>query len=234
MEPRGWSETDTETFVRYGDAVVPERERQMDAICALVPEDPGVVVELSCGEGRLAERLLERSATVRVCALDASPAMLARAARRLRRFGDRQEVHRFELADRAWRTTWRGCGAVVSSLAVHHLDDPGKRRLYADVLAMLRPAGALVVADLVQPASPAALRWAERQWDRAVREASAEAHVAFLRSCWNAFTPGNEDPSDMMAPLAHHLRWLAEAGFVGVDVVWMAAAHAVYVGYRPT
>ena len=233
MEPQGWSEDSSQTFIRFGEFFVPSRELQMEAICALLPEGPGVVLELSCGEGLLSGRILERFPAAHVCAMDASPAMLERAAARLRRFGARQEVRAFDLAAPDWRAEWRGCGAVVSSLAIHHLDDDGKRRLYADVLAMLRPGGAFVVADLVQPNSPAALGWAEREWDRAVGERSAEAHEAFRRTGWNSFAPGNEDPTDIMAPIADHLRWLAEAGFAGVDVVWAAAGHAVYCGVGP-
>jgi tRNA (cmo5U34)-methyltransferase len=234
VEPQGWSEDNSKTFIRLGEFLVPSRELQMEAICALLPDAAGLVIELSCGEGLLSERILELLPAAHVCAMDASPAMLEHAAARLRRFGDRQEVRAFDLAASDWRAERRGCGAVVSSLTVHHLDDPGKRRLYADVLAMLRAGGVFVVADLVLPNSPAALRWAEREWDRAVRERSAEAHAAFVRARWNSFAPGNnEDPTDIMAPIADHLRWLAEAGFVGIDVVWAAAGHAVYCGSKP-
>jgi tRNA (cmo5U34)-methyltransferase len=236
----GWGDADSETFIRFGDVLVPDREAQWDAICALVPESPGLIAELSCGEGLLAERLLEKFPTSRVVALDASGVMLERAAARLNRFGERQEVRRFEIADDDWRPAWQGaCGAVVSSLAVHHLDDPGKRRLYADVLRMLRPGGALVIADVIQPASEVAARLAADEWNRAVREQSLRrfgdlsGYEFFSSSGWNSFVPGNEDPMDMMSTLADHLRWLEAAGYVGVDVVWARAGHAVYAGFRP-
>jgi tRNA (cmo5U34)-methyltransferase len=237
----GWTDANSEMFVRLGDVFVPDRDTQLDAICALVPESPNLIVELSCGEGLLAERLLERFSASRLIALDASPAMVTRAAARLAPFRNRQEVRTFEIADGAWRSEWSGvCDAVVSSLAVHHLDDPGKRRLYGDVLRMLRPGGALVIADLIQPASRAAGRLAAAEWDRAVRERSLarsgdlSAHDAFVSSGWNSFEPGNDDLTDMMSPLAHHLRWLEAAGYEGVDAVWVKAGHAVYAGWRPT
>lgn len=240
MGDRGWDDADSERFVEFADVFVPEREAQWDAIGALVPESPELIVELSCGEGLLAERLLERFPTSRLIALDASAVMLDRSATRLARFGDRGEVRRFEIADAGWRSEWQGaCGAVVSSLAVHHLDDPGKRRLYADVLRMLRPGGALVIADVVQPLSPAAVRLAAAEWDAAVRQQSLarfgdlSGHDAFVAAGWNSFESGNEDPMDMMSPLADHLRWLREAGYAEMDVVWVRAGHAVYAGWRP-
>lgn len=239
MSDAGWGDAESETFLRLGDVLVPDRQMQADMICALVPEAPSLILELSCGEGLLAERLLDTFPTSRLVALDASSVMLEHAAVRLARFGDRQEVRRFQIEDSGWRSEWRGtCGAVVSSLAVHHLDDPGKRRLYADVLQMLRPGGALVIADVIQPASAAAVRLAAAEWDRAVREQSLarfgdpSGYEAFVSSDWNSFQPGSEDPMDMMSPLADHLRWLEAAGYVGVDAVWVRAGHAVYAGWR--
>lgn len=240
MGESGWIDASSEAFIRFGDVFVPDREVQWDAICALVPESPGLILELSCGEGLLAERLLKAFPTSRLIALDVSPVMLEHAAARLAPFGDRQEVRQFEIADFAWRSEWQAvCGAVVSSLAVHHLDDPGKQRLYADVLPMLRPGGALVIADVIQPASEAATRLAATEWDRTVKEQSLErfgdlsGYQAFVSSGWNAFLPGNEDPMDMMSPLAAHLRWLDAAGYAEVDAVWARAGHAVYAGRRP-
>jgi tRNA (cmo5U34)-methyltransferase len=236
-----WSENSSERFIQLGEFLVPHRDVQLDAICAMVPEEPGLVVELSCGEGLLAERILERFPASRVRALDRSPAMLEAAARRLERFGDRQEVASFEIADTAWRSGLRDCAAVVSSLAVHHLDAAGKQRLYADVLAMLRPGGAFVTADVIEPASPAARRWAATTYDEAVRQRSLDrlgdlsAFDEFERLRWNLFQPGNDDDEmDHPATIARHLEWLGAAGYEGADVIWATAGHAVYVGFRPS
>lgn len=49
VEPQGWSEDSSQTFIRLGEFVVPSRELQMEAICALLPEDPGVVVWAAAG-----------------------------------------------------------------------------------------------------------------------------------------------------------------------------------------
>jgi len=46
---------------------------------------------------------------------------------------------------------------VVSALAVHHLDGPGKADLFARVAARLRPGGRFVLGDVVVPDDPADL-----------------------------------------------------------------------------
>jgi tRNA (cmo5U34)-methyltransferase len=40
---------------------------------------------------------------------------------------------------------------VVSALAVHHLDGPGKQDLFRRIAAVLEPGGAFVLADVVVP-----------------------------------------------------------------------------------
>jgi tRNA (cmo5U34)-methyltransferase len=47
---------------------------------------------------------------------------------------------------------------VVSALAVHHLDDAGKRDLFRRVAALLAPRGRFVLADVVRPGDPAEAR----------------------------------------------------------------------------
>jgi tRNA (cmo5U34)-methyltransferase len=44
---------------------------------------------------------------------------------------------------------------VVSALAVHHLDGPGKADLFRRVAAVLPPGGRFVLADVVVPEDPA-------------------------------------------------------------------------------
>ena len=44
---------------------------------------------------------------------------------------------------------------VVSALAVHHLDGPGKADLFQRVAAVLEPAGRFVLGDVVVPNDPA-------------------------------------------------------------------------------
>lgn len=241
MSEPGWSEQDSRHFLEYGEYLVPEREEQIDAICSLIPHPVGsrTILELACGAGVLARAILQRHPESEVCGLDGSPTMLGAAASELAAFGDRFRGVEFDLAATSWRGRWRDCWAVVSSLAIHHLDHPGKRQLFGDVRNMLAPGGAFVVADVVEPASPEARALAARKWDDAVRQRSSARRgdlalfVDFQDRGWNCFHSGNEDPDvDKPSGLVDQLLWLREAGFVGVEVVWAKAGHAVFGGYR--
>jgi tRNA (cmo5U34)-methyltransferase len=241
MNPQtGWNEDDSQEFIDHGRFFVPEREEQTATVLALIPEPgDGLLVDLCCGEGLLSAALLERFPRARVLAMDLSPTMLEKAHKTCAAHADRFETRPFDLADRSWRTFQEPVRAFVSSLAIHHLDGDGKRGLFHDLAAALAPGGALVIADLVLPATPASHALAAKAWDEAVRRRSLDLagslrpYEIFRDERWNLWADPAPDPIDQPSPLFDQLRWLAEAGLAGVDVHWLKAGHAVYGGVRP-
>jgi tRNA (cmo5U34)-methyltransferase len=237
--PERWTEHDSERFVDVGRFFVPDREAQIDVVCTLLEHVDrraplGRVLDLGCGEGVLCEAILTRFPRARVHGVDASAVMLRRAIARLAPFGERFQPVLAELGARDWRAAAQPASAVVSSLAVHHLDGPGKRSLFADVRRMLAPGGALVVADVMRPASEAGRLLAARQWDEAVRERTAgdaAAYEEFRTQGWNMYAAPEPDPVDKPSTLLEHLEWLQDAGFGQVDAYWMRAGHAIVGGF---
>jgi tRNA (cmo5U34)-methyltransferase len=238
-----WDETDSRGFLDHGRFFVPEREEQIAAVCALMP-DPGagLLVDLCCGEGLLSRALLERFPRATVHAYDGSEAMLAHVRQALEPFGSRVGTRQFDLADRSWRRfedSHLPVRGFVSSLAIHHLDGVEKRELFRDLFAALAPGGSLAIADLVQPQGVDAQRFAADCWEEAVRRRALELGgdlkplEVFRAERWNFYAEPEPDPFDKPSPLADQLGWLAEAGFVAVDVAWMKAGHAVFGGIRP-
>lgn len=234
-----WSEANSQQFIDYGRYFVPEREQQIAMLCKLVPPASGPLrlLELCCGEGLLAEALLEQLPQASLTGYDGSPTMLARAVQRLVRFGERFSPKHFDLAARDWRDGPAQYHAVLSSLAIHHLDAAGKQALYADVYQMLLPGGVFLIADLVLPVGVHALAVAADEWDAAVRQRAMEldgtlnAYDFFTREGWNYFR--YPDPMDMPSPLSDHLRWLEAAGYQDLNVFWVNAGHAIWGGRRP-
>jgi tRNA (cmo5U34)-methyltransferase len=237
-----WTEDSSRRFLDYGRYFVPEREHQMEIIRALIPagQSPFQIVELCCGEGLLAEALLEAYPAASLLGLDGSREMLDRAGQRLARFGGRFQGRQFDLADRSWRPAIRSARAAVSSLAIHHLTGEGKLELFRDVFAMLAPGGAFVVADIVEFSSPAGLRLAAEEWDEAVCRRSLEldgdtaGFEQFQRLEWNMYRYREPDDIDKPSTLLDQLKWLEMAGFEAVEVHWFRAGHAIFSGTRPS
>ena len=105
------------------------------------------ILELGIGTGETTRRVLELHPGAHLTGIDSSAAMLARAREafpaadlRVARLEDPLPEGPFDL--------------VVSTLAVHHLDSPGKADLFRRVAAVLRPGGRFVLADVVVPERP--------------------------------------------------------------------------------
>lgn len=236
----GWTEETSRLFIDYGRYFVPERDRQMSMIAALLSclEGPGLILELCCGEGLLAEVLLDCLPAVTVHGLDGSAEMRQRARERLARFGERFRCADFELASRSWRGPEFDIIAVVSSMAIHHLTGPQKQELFSDIYHMLDPGGALIIADIVEQKTDAGKRVAAEAWDRVVRRQSMEqdgdshAFDFFQREGWNTFWFLDPEDIDKPSPLYDQLVWLEQAGFAGIDVHWMLAGHAIFSAWK--
>jgi trans-aconitate 2-methyltransferase len=98
------------------------------------------VLDAGCGSGRVTEALAERLPNGRVVALDASPAMLEEARRRLARFGDRVE---FVRADLGQLLPIEGpVDAILSTATFHWV--PDHDALFRNLAAVIRPGGRLV------------------------------------------------------------------------------------------
>jgi tRNA (cmo5U34)-methyltransferase len=236
--PAAWELSDTELFSKYGDAFVPRRGEQIATVCDLLAEIPVPrVLDLCCGPGLLSEKYLSGGDDRTVTLLDGSAEMLALATDRLRRFGGRAGSVRADIGSRSWRQDI-GYGGVMSSLAIHHLDGPGKRELYRDIWHMLVPGGVFVMADLIEPASPKAREVAGNHWRDTVAAASAElfggdeALNAFEQAEWNYYRLTEPDPIDKPSSVAEHVDWLRAAGFTDVDLVWVLAGHAIFTATR--
>src|SRR5262245_42747154 len=236
----GWGEDNSRQFLDYGRYFVPERERQIGLIGDLIPPPPDgtLLVELCPGEGLLSRALLERFRECRMLALDGSPEMRERTRATCGAHADRLTVAAFDLAASDWRAFAEPPHAIVSSLAIHHLDGGGKRALFRDLAAALAPGGVLVIADIVRPPDAHGLAAAAQQWDEAVRaralalDGDLRAFEEFQRLKWNYFRDPDGDPIDKPSSLAEQLAWMGEAGLAGVDCHWLLAGHAIFSGRK--
>ena len=236
-EIEGWTEGDSRLFLENGVQYIPSRRVMIEALRDLMPANgggPRHVVELGAGDGTLAQAVLDRFPGCSYTALDGSETMLERLREALGGYGDRAAVRRFMLEDKRWRRELpRPLDAVLASLVLHHLSAEGKRELFRDVAMRLEAGGALLIADIVEPANDRARAVFAEQWNEAIVNQTGEEGLRFFRnSKWNYYELGAIDPYDKPSPLAAQLRWLEEAGFHEVDCFWMHAGHAVYGGYK--
>src|SRR5215469_6749066 len=158
-----WSEGDSEIFIDLAEMFVPGRIEQMNALLDLIPariDEQFTIVELAAGEGNLAQAILERFHACHYVALDGSEVMRQYMSEKLRQFQE-------------WRDNLpRPLRCVVSSLSVHHLFDEEKKQLFRELAEHLEPGGALLVADIIEPANQQIADLFAKQYDEIVRKQS--------------------------------------------------------------
>jgi tRNA (cmo5U34)-methyltransferase len=139
---------DPDTYMEMVLAEVPAyRELQREIARATAGPDVRRILDLGAGTGETAEAVLAVHPTAELVGIEESPAMLEHARRRLpgadllvSRLEDPLPEGPFDL--------------VVSALAIHHLDGPGKADLFSRVAAVLGPGGRAVIGDVVVPDDP--------------------------------------------------------------------------------
>lgn len=239
-----WSEDDSATFLDLAEIFVPGRGEQTNTLLQLIPartDEHFTVVELASGEGVLAQAILEKFPQCHYIALDGSATMREQLAQKLEQYSNRIEIRPFNLAEQAWRSTLPApLRCVLSSLCVHHLPDEGKQQLFHDMASQLEPGGALLLADVIEPATRQIADLFARQYDDIIRQQSLtirgdlSGYEQSLQQRWNYFLHDYHDPEsyDQPSRLSDQLVWLKVAGFSVVDCFWMQAGHAIYGGYR--
>jgi tRNA (cmo5U34)-methyltransferase len=140
---------DPQTYLAMVLEEVPAYEVFQDAMASATEgRNVGAILELGVGTGETSARVLALHPGALLVGLDESEGMLEvartrlpRADLRVRRFEDPLPEGPFDL--------------VVSALAVHHLDDPGKVDLFERVTEVLTVGGRFVLGDVVVPEDPA-------------------------------------------------------------------------------
>ncbi|WFE42373.1 class I SAM-dependent methyltransferase [Micromonospora sp. WMMD998] len=180
------------------------------------------VLDLGAGTGLLSLLLTAAIPGVRLTLVDGAPGMLAVATGHL---SARGVPHRTVHADLADPLPAGRYDAVVSALAIHHLDDDGKRALYRRSAAALAPGGVFVNAEQVAGPTPALDRRYDEVWTARITELGSDAEeIAASRERMR---------HDRPATVADQCRWLGEAGLTDVDCFFKEWRFAVFGGRAP-
>jgi tRNA (cmo5U34)-methyltransferase len=177
------------------------------------------VLDLGAGTGLMSAAVLARYPHAQLVLVDGAAEMLEQARANVRASSITTVV-----ADLREELPAGPFDAVVSALAIHHLEDADKRALFARVHAALRPGGAFVNAEHVAGPTP----WLEASYRRLWREACAAAGA---REGEIAAAVGRME-MDRSCDVATQLGWLDVAGFVDCDCFFKHLHFAVLAGWR--
>jgi SAM-dependent methyltransferase len=247
-----------ERWDRQQETSLPDREDRFTALIDAVADGTGrpdpLVLDLGCGPGSLAVRLLDRLPHATVIGIDADPVSLALAEAA---YSGRPGLRLIDLDLR--RPGWsarlgldRPADAAVSTTALHWLHEPELRAMYTELTAVLGPGGLLLNGDhfSMDPKQAPTLA----RLDRALREREDQRRFPGGHSeSWSAWWQAAEaDPllSDHVAErarrrveaghhgtestqLATHVEALVQAGFAEVGTLWQRGDNRLLCAVRP-
>jgi tRNA (cmo5U34)-methyltransferase len=217
---------------RENDRVRRDDERRvlMAELLPFAPGDEFTFVDLGAGTGAAARTVLDHYPAAHAILADYSPQMMAQGAVELEPYAGRYRYVEFDLSAAGdWPEGLpRQADAVISSLAVHHVNDERKQSLFAEIFAHLVPGGWYLNYDPVKPPDPVV----EEAWLRAGdrRDPSAE-HRRQHMTDEEKLRYANH--VRYMIPLEPQVGFLRAAGFEGVDVFWKELDFVIYGGRRP-
>ena len=203
--------TTAEHVHRYLDRAdeFPRRAEGESVLLDQVSRHARRILDLGTGDGRLLGLLRIDRPEMHGVGVDFSTLMLEAARNR---FADDDSI---ELVEHDLAEPLPPLGrfdAIVSSMAIHHLEHERKRSLYREVFDLLEPGGTF--ANFEHVASP-----------------THRLHVAFFAAIGERLE--NEDPSDRTLDVETQLVWLRELGFEDVDCYWKWLEMALLVGVKP-
>ncbi|MBI3953119.1 MAG: class I SAM-dependent methyltransferase [Chloroflexi bacterium] len=206
----------------------PSYRRVLQAMLWLLdmPADrPAHILELGVGTGNQTRLLLRQFPACRVTGYDVSPAMLARARRKLAPFRGRVKL---VVGDFGAGLAGGPYDAVLSANAIHHVPRPRLGALFQRLFELLRPGGQVVIAEPFWPGDEALgdLYWKARR--RALAAAGIE-----VRDHDRALARQSSHGGGHQVTVEEYLRRLRRAGFAEVDCPWRELGRGIVHGRRP-
>lgn len=113
---------------------------------------------------------------------------------------------------------------IISSLAIHHLEDADKIKLYKSIYKALNDGGLFINADQVEGKNLLFDSLYKYLWRETVSHSGLD-HEAIVQ----AF---ERTKLDKLSPLEDQLHWLQKAGFNEVDCIYKNLNFAVFGGYK--
>ncbi|MCJ8208532.1 class I SAM-dependent methyltransferase [Mucilaginibacter sp. RS28] len=184
-----------------------------------IPDDlqPKRILDLGCGTGNLTEAALKHYPNAEIHALDISADILNECRKRFEGHNNiyyhQQDFTRLDLPEGSF-------DLIISSIAIHHINDEDKARLYPKIYSLLKPNGIFVFADQTKGATDEIYQKHIGRWkEEAMKLGSTEAD-------WQLWMD-HQDAHDYHAPVGWHLKQLEGACFALTDVIWKNIMWAV-------
>jgi tRNA (cmo5U34)-methyltransferase len=200
---------------------------------------PGSFLELGCGTGYFTEVFFEVFPNIRGTLIDGSKEMLEMAKSRFVGNSANLEYKQYRFEDIDWKTVSPQYDIIISPLAIHHLVDDEKWKLFQSIYDRLTPGGWFILYDIFKPKDQLSFEVlefltcmdhqqrlkAELEVDFDLEELRVENIIANDRRIKKA-------EGDKEACLEDQKYHLAKAGFTTVTTIFQDARFAGTIAFK--
>ena len=186
---------------------IPHRTEGESVLLEEIPAGAKNILDIGAGNGRLLDLCLLKCKNAFGTALDFSQTMLDSLHDKYQS-NEKINIVEHDLND-PLPFEAESFDAVVSSFAIHHVDDNRKYRLYNEVWQVLQTGG--IFCNLEHVSSP-----------------TENLHKIFFEKLG-----AEEDSSNKLIDVETQLKWLREIGFEDVDCYWKWRELALIIGKKP-
>jgi tRNA (cmo5U34)-methyltransferase len=205
--------------------LIPMYSQMIDSMIFTIPQnvsDEFKVLDLGTGTGNVSKAIKEKFEHANIDCIDIAEKMIEMAKIKL---GDYADIHyytgdfyEFEFEEKY--------DVVVSSLALHHIKtDDEKKKFYHKIYNILKEGGIFINSDSVLGSNERIQNLNKEKWKEFMLNNLSEDEIE------DKWVPQSKK-EDYPVPITLHLKWLEEAGFKDLDIVWKYYGWAVYCGTR--
>jgi tRNA (cmo5U34)-methyltransferase len=167
------------------------------------------VLELGCGTGNLTGLIVKHIPEAKITAVDISEKMILECKARLKKDTIdyiREDFSRLKFKEESFNL-------IISSIAIHHLVDSEKEKLFYNIYKWLKKGGIFIFFDPLSLEIDALHKENMRLW----KNFAFENNVTEAE--WNMFLEHQKE-SDFYSSLRSHIGWLERGGFKNIDCIW--------------
>lgn len=193
----------------------PAREEELQILVSLIKgtyRSGETILDLGSGSGIVEERILLEIPEAHVVGLDYSPAMIALARKRLKRWSAQIQLDEFDLDQiNSVKLSTKSFSFVISVQALHNLQDSIKKAIFAKVHQLMKPGGVFYLIDRIRVDPPELFDQYRLIWKKL-----GEVHRTQISegTTYSEHAESLAEKGDYPASLEQHLIWLREAGFL--------------------
>jgi tRNA (cmo5U34)-methyltransferase len=217
-------EEEAEVFDELIKTLIPHYEdmiRSLILSLAFHAKEKMKVLDLGCGTGNISKELKKRFPNANITCVDLAENMIKMTKSKMASYNDIE----FITADFRDLDFHKEYDAVISSLALHHMQPDEQKTFYHRINEFLKEGGVFYNADIILGSTDYLNQTYQDTWVEFMLENHTPEEV---KGIW---LPKHRE-EDFPSPLHSHILWLEDAGFKEVDVVWKYYMFGVYGGKK--